>query len=109
MCRTWREGARVWRRTHRRCHGSPAVTPTTTRPLPTHLFFFPSRLLLQYYKDAIIFYSDGLEQKPNNKELVSILYSNRAHVQILLQNYGHAAQDAYMAAMNNPKNVKVGQ
>ncbi|KAG9397561.1 TPR repeat [Carpediemonas membranifera] len=59
-----------------------------------------------FYKDAIIFYSEALDQNCENAELNSILYSNRAQVQILEKRYNWAVQDSKKALEVNKGNAK---
>ncbi|CUV07033.1 unnamed protein product [Cryptosporidium hominis] len=58
------------------------------------------------YKDAIIAYTKGIEQKSTDKETNSLLYSNRAHVYLLLKRYVDCVDDCRASLKENPKNVK---
>jgi len=58
------------------------------------------------YKDAIQFYTDGIEQKCKDNELNSILHSNRAAVNLELGNFGKVLRDCAKAIEYNPKNIK---
>ncbi|KAH8582775.1 protein with 2 TPR domains [Cryptosporidium sp. chipmunk genotype I] len=58
------------------------------------------------YKDAIIAYTKGIEQKSTDKETNSLLYSNRAHVYLLLKRYVDCVDDCRASLKENPRNVK---
>ncbi|KAJ3275858.1 hypothetical protein HDV01_006724 [Terramyces sp. JEL0728] len=58
------------------------------------------------YKDAIDFYTKGILAKCNDKELNSVLHSNRAAVHLNLQNYRSVLYDCSQAIKLNPNNVK---
>ena len=58
------------------------------------------------YKDAIIAYTKGIEQKSGNKETNSLLYSNRAHVYLLMKRYVECVDDCRASLEENPRNVK---
>jgi len=58
------------------------------------------------YKEAIYCYTEGILQNCKDKELNSILHSNRAQAHLLLKNYGHCINDCHDAITFNPKNVK---
>ena len=60
----------------------------------------------RHYKDAIIHYTKGISAECSDKELVSVLYSNRAAVQLALQNYRSTLMDCGAAIKHNPKNIK---
>lgn len=59
-----------------------------------------------YLRQAIEQYTQGLGVGCEEKTLVSTLYSNRAHVNLLLGNYRNALMDGKDAVRYNPKNVK---
>ncbi|KAK6589920.1 hypothetical protein RS030_192824 [Cryptosporidium xiaoi] len=58
------------------------------------------------YKDAIIAYTKGIEQKSSNKEVNSLLYSNRAHVYLLMRCYVKCVDDCRASLKENPCNIK---
>ncbi|KAJ1607915.1 TPR domain-containing protein [Cryptosporidium canis] len=58
------------------------------------------------YKDAIIAYTKGIEQKSADRETNSLLYSNRAHVYLLLKRYVDCVDDCRASLKENPRNVK---
>jgi tetratricopeptide (TPR) repeat protein len=60
----------------------------------------------KYYKDIVKYYDQGLEQKITDKVLIATLLTNRAHVNILLGNYGFALQDARKCLQVDPMSVK---
>lgn len=39
----------------------------------------------KYYKDALVYYTQALDQNSSIKENVSVYYSNRAAVQLMLR------------------------
>lgn len=59
-----------------------------------------------YLRQAIEQYSQGIDIQCNDAELNSILYANRAHVNLLLGNDRNAILDGKDAARYNPQNVK---
>lgn len=61
----------------------------------------------KHYSDAIDCYTRGINQKALGDTEQSTLYSNRAHVNLLLGNYRRALQDAEEAIKLCPTNVKV--
>ncbi|XP_075517133.1 uncharacterized protein LOC142551659 [Primulina tabacum] len=60
----------------------------------------------KHYSDAINCYTRAINQKALGDSEHSILYSNRAHVNLLLGNYRRALQDAEEASKLGPTNVK---
>ncbi|KAK4436823.1 Tetratricopeptide repeat protein 4 [Sesamum alatum] len=60
----------------------------------------------KHYSDAIDCYTRAINQKALSNSENSILYSNRAHVNLLLGNYRRALQDAEEAIKLSPTNVK---
>ncbi|KAG8379480.1 hypothetical protein BUALT_Bualt07G0092900 [Buddleja alternifolia] len=60
----------------------------------------------KHYSDAIDCYTRAINQKALNDSESSLLYSNRAHVNLLLGNYRRALQDAEEAVKLSPTNVK---
>ncbi|KAL3328397.1 hypothetical protein AABB24_035838 [Solanum stoloniferum] len=60
----------------------------------------------KHYSDAIDCYTRAINQNALSDAEQSILYSNRAHVNLLLGNYRRALQDAEDAIKLNPSNVK---
>ncbi|KZV21759.1 tetratricopeptide repeat protein 4 [Dorcoceras hygrometricum] len=60
----------------------------------------------KHYSDAIDCYTRAINQKALGDSEHSILYSNRAHVNLLLGNYRRALQDAEEAIKLSPRNVK---
>lgn len=96
---------------------SPCPTPVLRRPL---LAFSPPQDMgnkaLQtglehkkkfYLRQAIEQYSQGLALMCSDADLNSVLYANRAHVNLLLGNFRNALHDAKYSARANPSNVKV--
>ncbi|KAL7719365.1 Cyclophilin seven suppressor [Entamoeba marina] len=61
--------------------------------------------LLQY-KDALIFYTDGIQAKPEDQNLLATLYSNRAACQMKLENFGKAYDDCSQSLRCVPNNIK---
>lgn len=60
-----------------------------------------------YLRQAIEQYTEGLNLMCSDAKLNAVLYSNRAHVNLLLGNYRNALEDAKAALKNNPAFVKV--
>ncbi|KAL0355043.1 UNVERIFIED_CONTAM: Tetratricopeptide repeat protein 4 [Sesamum radiatum] len=60
----------------------------------------------KHYSDAIDCYTRAINQKALSNSESSILYSNRAHVNLLLGNFRRALQDAEEAIKLSPTNVK---
>ena len=58
------------------------------------------------YKDAYMFYSDGIEAKPTDLNLLATLYSNRAACDLKMENYGRAYDDCIESLKCVPNNVK---
>lgn len=58
------------------------------------------------YQDALIFYTKGIDQRPNDSLLLAQLYNNRAAVHLALKNYGYAARDAALSISQDQTNVK---
>jgi tetratricopeptide (TPR) repeat protein len=58
------------------------------------------------YKDAFIFYTRGIEAKPEDEFLLSALFSNRALASIKLGNLGAAGRDAREALKLDSGNLK---
>ncbi|KAI8906689.1 hypothetical protein EDD86DRAFT_192751 [Gorgonomyces haynaldii] len=58
------------------------------------------------YKDAIQFYTQAIQAEANDNALNSLLYSNRAAVNLKLQNYRKVLNDCAKAIELNQKNVK---
>lgn len=78
------------------------------------LFFFLQekgnefvRLGRKHYADAIDCYTKAINQKALSNSENSVLYANRAHVNILLGNYRRALNDAKEAINLCPTNIKV--
>jgi len=61
----------------------------------------------KHYPDAIDCYTRAINQKVLGEEETSILYSNRAHVNLLLGNNRRALEDAEQAIKLSSSNVKV--
>lgn len=61
----------------------------------------------KHYSDAIDCYTRAINQKVLSDSETSILFSNRAHVNLLLGNYRRALTDAEDAIKLSPTNVKV--
>ncbi|XP_076901895.1 uncharacterized protein LOC143556473 [Bidens hawaiensis] len=60
----------------------------------------------KHYQQAINCYTRAINQKALSDTETSILYSNRAHVNLLLGNYGRAISDSEEAIKLSPTNVK---
>eukprot|EP00026_Physarum_polycephalum_P001325 Phypoly_transcript_01326.p2 GENE.Phypoly_transcript_01326~~Phypoly_transcript_01326.p2 ORF type:complete len:339 (+),score=57.25 Phypoly_transcript_01326:2158-3174(+) len=60
----------------------------------------------QWYKDAVVFYTKAIEQNVPDQEKASIYYSNRAAVNLLLENFGLCIEDSLKSVEINPKNIK---
>lgn len=61
----------------------------------------------KHYSDAVDCYTRAINQKALSDAETSIIYSNRAHVNVLLGNYRRGLQDAEEAIKLCPTNVKV--
>lgn len=61
----------------------------------------------EHYRDAIDCYTRAINQKALNDSETSVLFSNRAHVNLMLENYRWALNDAEEAIKLSPSNVKV--
>lgn len=61
----------------------------------------------KHYSDAIECYTRAINQEALSDSDNSIVYSNRAHVNLLLGNYRRALTDAQEAIKLCPTNVKV--
>lgn len=61
----------------------------------------------KHYSDAIDCYTRAINHKALSDSENSILYANRAHVNLLLGNYRRALTDAEEAIKLCPTNVKV--
>ncbi|PWA82531.1 Tetratricopeptide-like helical [Artemisia annua] len=60
----------------------------------------------KHYSEAINCYTRAINQKALSDAETSLLYSNRAHVNLLLGNYGRAISDSEEAIKLSPTNVK---
>jgi hypothetical protein len=58
------------------------------------------------YEDAFNYYCHGIESQPESRHLLSQLYSNKAQVQLALENVGHALKDCVTALSIDPHNSK---
>ncbi|KAJ3289933.1 hypothetical protein HK104_007120 [Borealophlyctis nickersoniae] len=58
------------------------------------------------YKDALEYYTKGLQAKSNDKKLNSVLYCNRAAVNLELKNYRRVLNDCAEALRCDIKNIK---
>lgn len=61
----------------------------------------------KHYNDAIDCYTRAIDQKALSESDNSVIFSNRAHVNLLLGNYRRALTDAQEAIRLCPTNVKV--
>ena len=61
----------------------------------------------KHYSDAIDCYTRAINQKVLSDTETSLLFSNRAHVNLLLGNYRRALTDAEDSIKLSPTNVKV--
>ena len=59
-----------------------------------------------YMRQAAAFYTQAIEQRSDNAEQNSVYYSNRAHTQLQLRNWGKALSDAHAAVALYRANVK---
>lgn len=59
-----------------------------------------------YQRQAAAFYTQALAQRSGNAAQNSVYYSNRAHTQLQLRNWGKALADARAAVELNAANVK---
>eukprot|EP00698_Gefionella_okellyi_P008288 TRINITY_DN204_c0_g1_i1.p1 TRINITY_DN204_c0_g1~~TRINITY_DN204_c0_g1_i1.p1 ORF type:complete len:343 (+),score=66.58 TRINITY_DN204_c0_g1_i1:28-1029(+) len=59
-----------------------------------------------YYEQAISYYSQALDQKLDDPKKNAMYLSNRAHVNLLLENYGYAFVDGRDAVVLDPTNLK---
>uniref|UniRef100_A0A1D1ZK00 Tetratricopeptide repeat protein 4 n=1 Tax=Anthurium amnicola TaxID=1678845 RepID=A0A1D1ZK00_9ARAE len=60
----------------------------------------------KHYSDAVDCYTRAINQKVSGDADTSVLYANRAHVNLLLGNYRRALADAEQAITLSPTNVK---
>lgn len=60
----------------------------------------------QGYQDALILYTKGIDERPNDNLLMSQLYNNRAAVHLALKNYGFSVRDAALSISHDKNNVK---
>ncbi|KAJ9564816.1 hypothetical protein OSB04_000782 [Centaurea solstitialis] len=60
----------------------------------------------KHYSEAINCYTRAINQKALSDTETSIIFSNRAHVNLLLGNYGRALSDSEEAMKLSPTNVK---
>ncbi|XP_039013720.1 tetratricopeptide repeat protein 4 homolog [Hibiscus syriacus] len=60
----------------------------------------------KHYQEAIDCYTRAINQKALNDQYTSVLYSNRAHVNLLLGNYRRALADSQDAIKLSPANIK---
>ncbi|KAH7868991.1 40S ribosomal protein S7 [Lentinula edodes] len=58
------------------------------------------------YRDAIGFYTQGIDAKPDNSSLLEALLCNRAACNLALKNYGSVLRDCSKALSLNPKSLK---
>jgi len=56
----------------------------------------------KYYKSAISFYTQGIQQDFDDIELRALLYSNRAAVHLQFENYGHVIDDSLESVKISP-------
>lgn len=61
----------------------------------------------KHYGDAVNCYTRAIDQKVLGDADTSVLFANRAHVNLLLGNYRRALEDAERAIQLSPGNVKV--
>eukprot|EP00246_Nothoceros_aenigmaticus_P015022 TRINITY_DN6027_c0_g1_i1.p1 TRINITY_DN6027_c0_g1~~TRINITY_DN6027_c0_g1_i1.p1 ORF type:complete len:393 (-),score=63.74 TRINITY_DN6027_c0_g1_i1:269-1447(-) len=62
----------------------------------------------QFYSKALDAYSKAIIQGCSNELTNSVLYGNRAQVNLLLGNFRRALSDAEVSITRNPSNIKVG-
>lgn len=60
----------------------------------------------RYYKDAVEYYTQALEQHSSDNHANSIYHSNRAQVEILRENFGNAIKDCEKALELDGCNIK---
>jgi hypothetical protein len=58
------------------------------------------------YKDALTFYTKGIDQNPSDALLLAQLYGNRAAVHLAMKNFGFAVKDAAVSLSKDQNNVK---
>ncbi|KAE8668787.1 Tetratricopeptide repeat (TPR)-like superfamily protein isoform 3 [Hibiscus syriacus] len=63
-------------------------------------------LELRHYQEAIDCYTRAINQKALNDQDTSVLYSNRAHVNLILGNFRRALTDSQDAIKLSPANIK---
>ena len=63
----------------------------------------------KHYSEAVENYTKAIDQRALSDSETSILFSNRAHVNLLLGNYRRALTDAEEAIKLCPDNVKVNK
>lgn len=61
----------------------------------------------KHYSDAIDCYTRAIDQKALTDSETSVLFSNRAHVNLLLGNFRRALNDANDSIKLSPSNIKV--
>jgi hypothetical protein len=54
------------------------------------------------YEDAFNYYSNAIEMKPQSQHILSQLYSNRAQIQMIWENFGYGLQDCMTAIAAEP-------
>lgn len=96
------------------CHHPFWVCIVTVALLGYHGYSFMQEKGNQYvklgkkhYADAIDCYTKAINQKALSDPENSVIYANRAHVNLLLGNYRRALMDAQEAIKLCPTNVKV--
>lgn len=57
-------------------------------------------------RSAAQFYTEGLEQKCDDRKLNSLLYANRAQAHIIMQNFGHGLEDSQRSVVLDPTYAK---
>jgi len=59
-----------------------------------------------YYREAIDLYTQGIDQNAPEKQINSILYSNRAQINLFLENYGKVISDSKKSIIYDTNNIK---
>lgn len=57
-------------------------------------------------RSAVEFYTEGLDQKCDDRKLNSLLFANRAQAHIIMENFGHGLYDSQRAVILDPLYLK---
>ena len=69
-------------------------------------FVFDKKKTKERYKDAITYYTQGIEMNSKNRKLNAQLHNNRAQVHLKQQNYGKVISDSSRAIQFYPRIIK---